>query len=337
MKSVRFGSYVARKDRKAGSRGSDLPLLSVSQYRGVVRFSELHDKPPRAEDFSDYKVAEANDIVFNKMSIRSGALGVADERGVVTYHYEVLEPAKGTVPEFVSYLMRSAWFTSELIKRERGIGAGGAAGVRTTEVPFTVLKTVPVPSFSVGDQARIVDYLDRETNEINAFIADLELAAELISARFDGKLATTFMQVPTWVPLRRLATLSTGSTPSSSGGEDTFNSDGVEWIRPGDIRNDMRLSRGSRKLSLAGAAEVKVHTAPAVLVVGIGATVGRVGQTDGPFATNQQITAVTPKAVDTTYLYFALRSLSTYIRKTANGNTLPIVNNSQLGTLEVLA
>lgn len=205
MSTVRFGSYVEKKDRKAGNLGDRLPLLSVSQYRGVLRFNELHDKPPRAEDFSAYKIVEPNDIVFNKMSIRSGALGTVSERGVVTYHYEVLEPTAGTVPAFVSYLMKSAWFTSELVKRERGIGAGGAAGVRTTEVPFTVLKTVPVPLLLPREQARIVDYLDQETAEIDAFIADLKSLVSL-----QAEQAAAILENLIWpagssdIPLRRI-------------------------------------------------------------------------------------------------------------------------------------
>lgn len=187
----------------------------------------------------------------------------------------------------------------------------------------------------LSEQQAIVNHLDHETTEIDAFIADLELAAHLTSVRFDGRLATTFAEVPDWVPLRRLATLSTGSTPSSSWGEDAFHPDGLDWIGPGDINESARITRGSKRLSQLAISEVRVHRTPAILVVGIGATVGRVGQTEGPFATNQQITAVTPKSVDTKYLYFALRSLSTYVRKTAHGNTLPIVNNSQLGALKV--
>lgn len=252
-----------------------------------------------------------------------GRVGQNPTRCCIDNNLMALIPKVGTHPRFLYYLLHT-------IDLAPSMNPGAVPNLNLHAFRH---RGVPLPEPS--SQCAIADYLDRETAEIDAFIADLELAAHLTSVRFEGKLATTFAEVPDWVPLRRTTTLSTGSTPSSSWGEDAFHPDGLEWIGPGDIHESSRLTRGSKRLSQLASSEVRVHRAPAVLVVGIGATVGRVGQVEGPFATNQQITAVTPKSVDAKYLYFALRSLSAYIRKTAHGNTLPIVNNSQLGALRV--
>lgn len=166
-------ALLERIDDRLGGVVDTRPLLSVSQTRGVVRHAELHDRPARAESFESYKIVRSGDIVFNKMSIRSGALGVAKEAGIVTYHYEVMRPRRTADARFAVYLMKSDWFTAELIRNERGIGAGGASGVRTTEVPYSVLRTIQVPDWSSGGQRQIADYLDHETAEIDAFIADL--------------------------------------------------------------------------------------------------------------------------------------------------------------------
>lgn len=181
--TVRMGSLLRRIDVRAGIGAELEPLLSVSQTRGVIRHSELHDRPARADSFEAYKRVEAGDIVFNKMSIRSGALGVAAESGIVTYHYEVMRPRVGVDSRFAVYLMKSEWFTSELIRSERGIGAGGAAGVRTTEVPYNVLRTIRVRDWSPSEQRQIAAYLDYETAEIDAFIADLVGLKELTRER----------------------------------------------------------------------------------------------------------------------------------------------------------
>jgi type I restriction enzyme S subunit len=144
--------------------------MSVSQTLGVVRRSELTDNPPRAESLDDYKVCRQGDIVFNKMSIRDGAMGVAREGGLVTYHYEVMRPRPGADPRYVVYLMKSEWFAGELIQRERGIGVGGTAGVRTTEVPFSVLRTIDAPIPESVAQRAIADYLDAETARIDSLV-----------------------------------------------------------------------------------------------------------------------------------------------------------------------
>jgi type I restriction enzyme S subunit len=169
---TRFGAMVVRVDERRP--GADLPLLSVSQTRGVLRRSELTDKPPRAETLDVYKVCRRGDIVFNKMSIRAGAIGVAGEDGLVTYHYEVMRPVTGADARYLVYMVKSSWFIGELILRERGIGAGDQANVRTTEVPFKVLRTVDayLPEFAM--QRAIADYLEHETARIAALIAKQE-------------------------------------------------------------------------------------------------------------------------------------------------------------------
>ncbi|WP_253857935.1 restriction endonuclease subunit S [Prauserella alba] len=163
--------------------GIDLPLMSVSQTRGVVRRRELTDAPQRAESLDAYKVCRRNDIVFNKMSIRAGAMGVAAEDGLVTYHYEVMRTREGTDPNFIAYLMKSSWFTEELIKRERGIGAGDQANVRTTEVPFSVLKTIDAHIPSYAEQRAIADYLDRETARIDTLIEEQQRLIAMLHER----------------------------------------------------------------------------------------------------------------------------------------------------------
>jgi len=163
--------------------GIDLPLMSVSQTRGVIRRSELTDKPQRAESLDAYKVCRQNDVVFNKMSIRAGAMGVAPEDGLVTYHYEVMRARNESDPRYVVYVMKSAWFTEELIKRERGIGAGDQANVRTTEVPFSVLKTVDCYLPEPAEQRTIADFLDRETARIDTLIDEQQRLIDLLRNR----------------------------------------------------------------------------------------------------------------------------------------------------------
>lgn len=178
---TRFGLAMEKIDERIP--GVDLPLMSVSQTRGVIRRSELTDAPQRADSLDAYKVCRRNDIVFNKMSIRAGAMGVAAEDGLVTYHYEVMRPREGTSPSFIAYLMKSSWFTEELIQRERGIGAGDQANVRTTEVPFSVLKRIDayIPEYTA--QRAAADYLDRETARIDTLIDEQSRLIEMLRSR----------------------------------------------------------------------------------------------------------------------------------------------------------
>lgn len=184
---TRFGAAMERIDERIP--GVDLPLMSVSQTRGVIRRSELTDAPQRAESLDAYKVCRRNDVVFNKMSIRAGAMGVAAEDGLVTYHYEVMRPRAGTDPRFIVYAMKSTWFTEELIKRERGIGAGDQANVRTTEVPFSVLRTIDSYLPDHAEQCAVADYLDRETARIDTLIEEQQRLVQMLRLRRKAAVA----------------------------------------------------------------------------------------------------------------------------------------------------
>jgi type I restriction enzyme S subunit len=179
---TRLGAAMQKIDERIP--GVDLPLMSVSQTKGVVRRSELTDAPQRAESLDSYKVCRKGDVVFNKMKIRSGAMGVAHEDGLVTYHYEVMRPRAGMDPRYIVHLMKSSWFTSELIARERGISAGGEhGGIRTTEVPFTVLRTINVLLPEIDEQRAIADYLHRETARIDTLIEEQQRLIEMLRER----------------------------------------------------------------------------------------------------------------------------------------------------------
>ncbi|WIX83320.1 restriction endonuclease subunit S [Amycolatopsis carbonis] len=217
--------------------GIDLPLMSVSQTRGVIRRSELTDAPPRAESLDNYKVCRANDIVFNKMSIRAGAMGVAAEDGLVTYHYEVMRPREGTDPHFIAYLMKSSWFTEELIKRERGIGAGDQANVRTTEVPFSVLKTIDAYIPGYDEQRAIADYLDRETARIDTLIEEQQRLIEMLRERRAAVLSAAFDAGPSTEVTKVGRLLAARPSYGVLVPRYVDEAEGVPFVRVGDLLN----------------------------------------------------------------------------------------------------
>ncbi|GAB3138395.1 hypothetical protein GCM10027258_15460 [Amycolatopsis stemonae] len=232
---TRFGHAMEKIDERIP--GIDLPLMSVSQTRGVIRRSELTDAPPRAESLDNYKVCRVNDIVFNKMSIRSGAMGVAAEDGLVTYHYEVMRPREGTDPHFIAYLMKSSWFTEELIKRERGIGAGDQANVRTTEVPFSVLKMIDAYIPGNDEQRGIADYLDRETARIDTLVEEQQRLIEMLRERRAAVLSAAFDTDPSTEATKVGRLLAARPSYGVLVPRYVDEAEGVPFVRVGDLLN----------------------------------------------------------------------------------------------------
>lgn len=156
-------------ERDERGRGVDLPLLSVSAARGVVRRDVLTDEEPRAEDLSNYKICLTDDLVINRMSAYQGALGVTAEDGIVSPDYAVLR-ITGPHPRFVHHLVRSAWFVSEMSARLRGIGASDQGNVRTPRINIEDFGEIRVRLPELDDQRRMASFLDAETMRISSVV-----------------------------------------------------------------------------------------------------------------------------------------------------------------------
>jgi len=159
------------------------PLMSVSQTKGVIPRSELMGNEGRAESLDNYKVCLPGQIVINRMSASSGALGLAKQGGLVSPDYAVLAPTKLIVPRYLEYLMHSKWFIGEMVARLKGIGAGGeSASVRTPRINISDLRDVSVQLPPIEEQRRIADYLDEQVSLISQTIElrlkELELRTE---------------------------------------------------------------------------------------------------------------------------------------------------------------
>jgi type I restriction enzyme S subunit len=100
----------------------DLPLLEVSISAGVVLREFADDRIEAiAADFNTYKVARTGDIVFNKMRMWQGAVGVAPQDGLVSPDYVVAAPKDGLLSEFAGLLFRTEAFSAECARESHGI------------------------------------------------------------------------------------------------------------------------------------------------------------------------------------------------------------------------
>lgn len=130
------------------------------------------------------------------------------------------------------------------------------------------------------------------------------------------------------LPLKRLATLTTGITPPTDD-EMNYAEDGFPWIRPDDIDELGRETRGSKFLSQSGRKFVREVPPFSSLVCCIG-TIGKVGLIMTDAATNQQITAVSSN-FHNKYIYYSLVAARAELESQATGNVLRILNTERLG------
>ncbi|WP_049897428.1 hypothetical protein [Nesterenkonia massiliensis] len=156
-----------------------------------------------------YQGIEPGDLVIHAMDGFAGAIGVAQDRGKSSPVYSVLTPrqAQTAYVPFYAYVLRNYALS--------GLVQSFAQGVRerSTEFRWNTSKTVLVPAPGYGTQQTIADYLDHETAEIDAFIADLEA---LIKLEEERRIATIDAHLdagePVMVPMKHLGTLRSGLT-----------------------------------------------------------------------------------------------------------------------------
>jgi len=204
--STPLGRLYRVRDQRAGSLATALPLMSVSQYLGVVPRVGLMGNDGRADDLTNYKLCFPGDVVLNRMSAYNGALGVARERGLVSPDYLVMEPTGPATADFLTRWLKTPFGVSEMTQRLRGIGAPDAAQVRTPRINHKDLRGIPVSLPPLSDQHAIADYLDRVTGQIDALIGKQEQLIETLRTRRAAVVDTAVLaSAPTRVPLRRVA------------------------------------------------------------------------------------------------------------------------------------
>ena len=142
-------------------------------------------------------------------------------------------------------------------------------------------------------------------------------------------------RVPSHWQVKRLKFVSTavktGGTPPADG-EDYFDDEGINWYTPGDFNEALRLGKASKKVGREAVALGVVRSFPpgCVLLVGIGATLGKVGLAERECSANQQINIIAPDAsVDARFLASFLSSCTTQIRLLSHASTLGIINQER--------
>lgn len=176
---------VAWLFRERDERGEpDLPLLEVSINSGVV-LREFSDEriEATAADFNTYKVARRGDVVFNKMRMWQGAVGVAPQDGLVSPDYVVASPEGALTSAYAQLLFRTSAFSAECARHSHGIVWDRLRlywdGFREIEVPLPPFK----------EQVEIVDFLARETERVDAIRAGTERSILLLKERRSALIA----------------------------------------------------------------------------------------------------------------------------------------------------
>jgi len=183
---------VAWLFRERDERGEpDLPLLEVSINAGVVlcEFSEERIEST-ASDFNTYKVARQGDVVFNKMRMWQGAVGVAPQDGLVSPDYVVAASTGPLTPQYAGLLFRTEMFSAECARRSHGIVWDRLRlyweGFREIELPLPSADAQDDIVVHIAEQTAKLDELRAATERTTVLLK--ERRAAIVAAAVTGQI-----------------------------------------------------------------------------------------------------------------------------------------------------
>jgi len=288
------------------------------------------DAPSRAR-----KLIKAGDVIFATVRPTLKRIAVIPEEydnQVCSTGYFVFRGKEFINNKYLFYYLQTDSFNERMEKLQKG---ASYPAVTDAEVKEQIISYPPLP-----EQQRIVSVLD----EAFASIAQVKSNAEqnMVNARelFESVMEEIFGNGKDWgeKKLFEIGDTQTGTTPKTS--EKKNYGDYIPFIKPADIdiSGDGEIRYDNEGLSETGLQNGRLMSAGSVLMVCIGASIGKVGFADRDVSCNQQINAFTVNKPNyPKFFYYALRTQGFYnkVIKNSAQATLPIINKSKWENLTI--
>lgn len=235
------------------------------------------------------------------------------------------------IPEFFIYYSQSNDYLSTVDSE--------TTGTTRKRISRSKLGQTPILVPPLSEQQRIVGILDEAFDGIATAKVNAEKNLQNARALFESHLQSVFAQRgKSWVEkrLEQTGATQTGSTPTTT---DTANyGNFIPFVKPADFNKDGSLDYKKDGLSRQGLGQARKVAKTSVLMVCIGATIGKCGYCDREVTTNQQINALTPVGgVSHKFIYYQMLTKDFQRRVLLNSSqaTLPIINKSKWSALTV--
>lgn len=326
------------------------PLLAATQNHGVILKSQYENRTVEAvKSLDTLKLVEIGDFVISLRSFQGG-LEYAHNRGIISPAYTILTPTHIKASYF-KHLSKSDIFISLLKSSVTGIREG-------QNIDYNKLKESLLPIPPEEEQKAMGCYLDAATSKIDKAIAMQQKMIDLLNERKqiiiqnavtkgldenvemkDSGVEWIGMIPKHWeiLKLKRCASIKTGTTPPTNERK-YFDGGRISWFTPGDL-NDLHLKFASKTITQKAIDDKvgRLFPAKTIYFVGIGATVAKVSACDFAASSNQQINAIIcNESLDYIFATYVLKSEQEFIRNMANYVTLPIINQSDTGLIDMI-
>lgn len=164
----RLGTFASLRTAKAMSRSFPVALENIDSWSG--RF--INSESALSGDGTKF---QQGDILFGKLRPYLAKVWLADCNGEAIGDFHVLATAPEIEPKFLQLAMLTPSFIS--------LADGSTFGAKMPRVGWEFLRGVQWTLPPLDEQRAIASFLDHETAEIDAFIADQEQLIALLNER----------------------------------------------------------------------------------------------------------------------------------------------------------
>lgn len=181
-KLVQFRQLFSIVKNIAGTSGID--VLSVTQ--NGLKVKDIESKQGQmASDYSKYQIVEKGDFAMNHMDLLTGGIGISIQYGVTSPDYRVFKAkSQDVLKEYFLYIFQQCY------SRKIFYGLGhGVSNKGRWRLPADMLNKFMLPVPPLSEQIAIVDYLDREMQKIDSFIAAEEKELALLDELKQAEIA----------------------------------------------------------------------------------------------------------------------------------------------------
>ena len=193
--------FVEGKERK---RPEDRPATASQKYGIIAQEDYMQIEGKRiviaTQGLEEWKHVEPDDFVISLRSFQGG-IERSEITGCVTWHYIVLKPQKGVVPQYFKWLLKSKSYIKALQGTSEFIRDG-------QDLRYSNFVKVDLPLIPDEEQLEISQFIEQETRKIDdaipVFQREINLLREyrtrLISDVVTGQIDVRSVAIPEYQP-----------------------------------------------------------------------------------------------------------------------------------------
>lgn len=330
---------VDSRVRNAGS--NDIPVLSMTRHQGLILQNVKFEKRVASRDVNNYKVVRKGQIVYG-FPMDEGVIFTLRkfDLGAVSPVYEVWKLSSDIVDiDFLDELLRTPLMistyrrlTSNTVQRRRIVSKRDFKRITVSLPPLPEQKAIARVLSSIRKSIEAQDNIIAAARELKkSLMRHLFTYGPVPEAEHVILKETEIGPVPEhWdvVRMGELGEIITGTTPSTKVAE--YYGGPHMFITPGDIYQTKYITKTHKYLSNKGLSVSRPLPHDTVLVVCIGATIGKTAMTSvDNSVTNQQINSIiTNQRIEPHYCFYAVTHFSHLLPALAGRVAIPIVNKS---------